>query len=181
MPDAEDELEVPRRNPAQAAVLALLATRGMPMPKDAINPYLDQVKDLNVVERDSSSVTMTWAKPSVAPSGWVVEFASMVYHQELNAFTKIWKQYPNWKPVETEKDQVGIRLFGLRPAEQYEIRVMGVDREGKVSRPSNTVLTSTSDSWRVPAWAWRLMIVGALGLVGYVLFRVRRGDFMVEA
>lgn len=181
MPTADEELHVPRRNPTQTAVLALLATRGLPMPKETINPYLDQVKALTVADRDSSSVTITWAKPSVAPSGWVVELASMVYNQEFNTFAKVWSRHPNWKLVETEKEQVGIRLFGLRPAEQYEIRVMGVDREGKVSKPSNSVLTSTPDTWRVPAWAWRLMIVGALGLVGYVLFRVRRGDFLVEA
>jgi hypothetical protein len=181
LPSEDEELSVPRRNPAQAAVLALLATRGLPMPKEAINPYLDQVKNLNVVDRDSSTVTVSWAKPSVAPSGWVVEFAGMAYHQEANTFVKVWTRYPNWKLVDAEKDQVGVRLFGLRPAEQYEVRIMGVDREGKVSKPSNSVLTSTSDTWRVPTWAWRLMIVGALSLVGYVLFRVRRGDFLVEA
>ncbi|HSI63346.1 MAG TPA: fibronectin type III domain-containing protein [Candidatus Saccharimonadia bacterium] len=181
LPTDDEELSMPRRNLTQMAVMALLATRGLPMAKDAINPYLDQVRDLNVAERDSSSITISWGKPSVTPSGWVVEFASMVYHQETNTFVKIWTRYPNWKLVEAEKERIGIRLFGLRPAEQYEMRVMGVDREGKVSKPSNSVLTNTSDTWRVPAWAWRLMIVGALGLVGYVLFRVRRGDFMVEA
>jgi hypothetical protein len=177
----EDVLEVPHRNPGQSAMLAFLAINGLPMPKGAINPYLDQVSGLGVEESDSSSVSVSWEKPSVMPSGWVVELASMAYNNELKTFVKIWNRYPNWKPIEVEGERVGIRLFGLRPAEQHEMRIMGVDREGKVSKPSNSLLAHTPDTWRVPAWAWRLMIVGALGLVGYVLFRLRRGDFLVEA
>jgi hypothetical protein len=178
---ATAESDVPPRGRTETAVLALLAMKGMPMPKDSVNPYLEQASEVEILGRDSSSIALAWKKPSVMPSGWTIEFASMVYHQDLNAFVKVWKQYPNWKPEDAGSDKVGIRLFGLRPAEQYELRILGVDREGKFSKPSVAVLTATSDAWRVPAWAWRLMIVSALGLVGYVLFRVRRGDFLVEA
>lgn len=179
--DDEDVLVMPQRNRNQSAVLAFLAITGLPMPKEAINPYLDEVRGLGVEESDSSSITVSWEKPSVMPSGWVVELASMAYNQEHKTFVKLWNRYPNWKPAEAEGERIAIRLFGLRPAEQYEMRIMGVDREGKVSKPSKPLLAHTPDTWRVPAWAWRLMIVGALCLVGYVLFRVRRGDFLVEA
>ncbi|RBP47933.1 fibronectin type III domain protein [Roseimicrobium gellanilyticum] len=180
-PAEEDEVVLPKRTRMQSAMLALLATSGMPLPKGSINPYLDKVRGLGVNERDSSSITVSWEKPSVMPSGWTVELASMAYNQEYNSFVKIWTRYQNWKPAEVGDERIGIRLFALRPGEQYEMRVMGVDREGKFSKPSDPILTSTPDSWRVPAWAWRLMIVGALSLVGYVLFRMRRGDFLVEA
>jgi hypothetical protein len=178
---ATAESDTPPRGRTETAVLALLAMKGMPTPKDSVNPYLEQASEVEILGHDSSSIAVAWRKPSVMPSGWTIEFASMVYHQDLNSFVKVWKQYPNWKPEDVGSDKVGIRLFGLRPAEQYELRILGVDREGKFSKPSVTVFTATSDAWRVPAWAWRLMIVSALGLVGYVLFRVRRGDFLVEA
>lgn len=180
-PGVTEELDARPRGRTETAVLALLAMKGMPMPKDSVNPYLEQPSEVEILGRDSSSITVAWGKPSVMPSGWTIEFASMVYQQEFNTFVKVWKQHPNWKPEEVGSDKVGIRLFGLRPAEQYELRILGVDREGKFSKPSVAVVTATSDAWRVPAWAWRLMIVSALGLVGYVLFRVRRGDFLVEA
>lgn len=175
------EFAAPPRDRTQKAVLALLALKGMPMPKDFVNPYLEQASEVEILGRDSSSIAVAWKKPSVMPSGWTIEFASMVYHENLNSFIKVWQPYPNWKPEEVGSDKIGVRLFGLRPAGQYELRILGVDREGKYSKPSEAVLVATSDAWRVPAWAWRLMIVGALGLVGYVLFRVRRGDFLVEA
>jgi hypothetical protein len=178
----EDEvMVVPQRSGKQSALLALLAARGLPMSKESINPYLDKVRGLIANEQDSSSITVSWEKPTVMPSGWAVELASLAYNQELNTFVKIWNRYPNWKPVEVEGERIGIRLFGLRPAEQFEMRIMGVDREGKFSAPSDSLLAHTPATWRVPAWAWRLMIVVALSLVGYVLFRVRRGDFLVEA
>ena len=175
------ELTLPHRTSAQLALLTILASKGVPPHQSTINPHLDPVKEVSLVERNSSNVTIAWKKPVVMPSGWVIEFADLVYQKDVGAFVKIWKTYPHWQAVDAGSDEVGARLNGLRPAGQYDMRILGVDREGKFSTPSDVITLQTSDAWQVPGWVWRLTVVGALGLIAYVLFRVRRGDFLVEA
>ncbi len=169
------------RTRAKLILLAHLVTHGMPVPASSINPHLERVGGLTVLDTSSSGMTLEWTKPPVMPAGWAIEYAGMAYLKEYNAFGKIWTRYPNWKPVDAEEGKVAVRLFGLQPDSQYELRVMGLDREGKISEPSRPVVGITPQPWRVPGWVWRVLIVAALSLVGYVLFRVRRGDFMVEA
>lgn len=174
-------LAVAKRNKLQQAVLVMLASRGVSPPRGSINTNLEQVQGLAVQSSSTSEVVLTWNIPGVMPAGWAIEQSGMAFQEEHKVFAKVWSRYDNWKLVGTDSGKVSVRLFGLKPASQNEFRVMGLDREGKISEPSEPLVASTNEPWRVPAWAWRLLIVAALGTIAYVLFRVRRGDFLAEA
>ena len=172
-----DDGDLPALNPTQAAVVTYLAARGMPTPAQFVNPYLEAVGPLQMLESKPGHVVIAWAKPALPPSGWKVETAATVFSKELGLFTKIWNRHAKWQPVDVGGNKAGVRVSGLQPSSQYELRVMAVDREGKVSEPSPPLLVYTSEPWRIPSWVWRFFIAGALGLIGYILHRVRRGDF----
>lgn len=169
------------RTPMQSALMAYLQMEGLPIPKDLINPYLERVTRVEFIEHTSSSLTLTWKKPDIAPAGWVLEASSQIYDPGHRLFIKAWSRINNWKLVEGgAANKITVRLSSLKSSSQYEIRVMAVDRDGKVSEPSPQMLFATAESWRVPSWIWRIMLVVALGLIAYVLYRVRRGDFEEE-
>lgn len=166
------------RTSMQSAIMSYLQMEGFPIPKELINPYLERVTRVELIERTPSSITMSWKKHDIAPAGWILEASSQIYDPGHRIFIKAWRRINNWKLVEGgDPNKITVRLVSLKPASQYEIRVMGVDRDGKVSEPSPQMLFATAESWRVPAWIWRTLLVVALGLVAYILHRVRRGDF----
>lgn len=165
------------RNQLQAAMMAFASSRGLPIPKGQINPYLERVTGLEVLDVSRTDVTIAWPRPSVAPSGWVVEMASQVLDPSTGIFVKLWSRHRDWETASADGDNVAIRLLGLQPATLYEIRVMGVDREGKVSEPAESILIQTAQPWQIPSWVWRLFIVAALFFVGYRLYRMRRGNY----
>ncbi len=176
--NTNDDVTAAGRTAMQSAFLAYLQMEGLPIPKQFINPYLERVASLALTERTSSSLTLAWKKPDIAPAGWILETSSQIYSPAHGVFIKAWNRVNNWKPVEgSEVNKIAVRLHSLNPTTQYEIRVMGVDREGKVSEPSPQALFSTAQAFRIPSWISRIFLLGALGLVIYVLYRVRRGDF----
>ncbi|WP_038167320.1 fibronectin type III domain-containing protein [Verrucomicrobium sp. BvORR106] len=164
-------------NNVQNALAAYLATEGLPMPSSFINPHLDRVNNVELVDRETSNFTIAWKKPGVAPAGWALETASMAKDERSNLFIKTWNRVNHWKTVSGDNDKVVVKVLALRPASQYEMRVRGVDRDGKFSEPSPIFVVTTPEPWRVPAWAWRGMLVSALLVVIYMLWRARRGDF----
>ncbi|WP_172683097.1 fibronectin type III domain-containing protein [Verrucomicrobium spinosum] len=164
-------------NNVQSALAAYLATEGLPMPSSSINPHLDRVNSVELVDRETSNFTIAWKKPGVAPAGWALESASMSKDESSNLFIKTWNRVNHWKTVSGDNDKVVVKVLALRPASQYEMRVRGVDRDGKFSEPSPIFVVTTPEPWRVPAWAWRGMLVSALLVVIYMLWRARRGDF----
>lgn len=164
-------------NGVQNALAAYLATEGLPMPSSFINPHLDRVNSVELVDRETSNFTIAWKKPGVAPAGWALETASMAKDERSNLFIKTWNRVNHWKTVSGDNDKVVVKVLALRPASQYEMRVRGVDRDGKFSEPSPVFVVTTPEPWRVPAWAWRGMLVSALLVVIYMLWRARRGDF----
>lgn len=165
------------RNGVQNALAAYLATEGLPMPSSYINPHLDRVDSVELVDRETSNFTIAWKKPGVAPAGWALETASVSKDERSNLFIKTWNRVNHWKTVSGDDDKVVVKVLALRPASQYEMRVRGVDRDGKFSEPSPIFVVTTPEPWRVPAWAWRGMLVSALLVVIYMLWRARRGDF----
>ncbi|MEY4483705.1 MAG: hypothetical protein RL693_1157 [Verrucomicrobiota bacterium] len=166
------------RSRRQLALMSFLQTEGWPLPKESINHYLERVMNVQMVEHTASSMTLEWKKPDIAPAGWILEYSSQIYDAGQGFSVKSWARFNNWKPVEGgPADKVTVKLQPLKAGAQYEFRVMGVDRDGKVSEPSPRMLFATKESWRLPSWLWRTLLAVALGLVAYVLHRVRRGDF----
>lgn len=172
------ELATQGRSSKQSALMSYLQTEGWPLSKALINPYLERVMSVQMVKNTTSSLTLAWKKPDIAPAGWILEYSSQLFDAGQGFTVKSWGRFNNWKPVEGgAADKVTVQLHSLRPGAQYEFRIMGVDRDGKLSEPSPRMLFSTKEPWRIPSGLWRTLMVVALGLVVYILYRVRRGDF----
>ena len=165
------------RNALQAAIMTYVATNGVPLPKQRVNPYLESPVNLEVRSASPREVVIAWKKPSLMPSGWLIEFSAQVQDRQTGLIAKLWQPHTQWVPADAGPDRVAARLQALTPGAQYELRIMAVDRDGKLSEPSRPLLIGTDAPWRLPEWTWRVLIAGALALVGYTLFRVRRGDF----
>lgn len=163
--------------PLQQTVMGYLRSRGLPMPIDKINPYLERVNNVRVLDRSTSSISIAWKKPEINPAKWEVEASVVTYEPESNTFLKLWKTFKTWEPIPTDSDKAGIRLHTLPEASQIEIRIMGVDRDGKFSEPSLPIMLATLSAWAIPAWFWYLLIVVILMTTIYYLIRIRRGDF----
>ncbi|MEI6535689.1 MAG: hypothetical protein WCN98_10145, partial [Verrucomicrobiaceae bacterium] len=161
----------------QQKVLGYLRSNGLPVPKDKINPYLERVKQVSILDQTTSSITLTWKKPEIMPAKWDVEASEMVFSPTSKDVMKLWKTFKSWEPVDAGTDKIAIRLHTLPDAAKIEIRIMGVDREGKVSEPSAPIILETLPSWKFPSWFWNLLIAVALLVVVYYLVRIRRGDF----
>ena len=71
----------------------------------------------------------------------------------------------------------GVRLTGLRPASQYEVRFLGVDELGKVSQPSDILIVGTEAPFRLPVWVWSLMVITALTMIVAGAHRYRLPPF----
>ena len=57
--------EPARRTPMQGILMSYLAASGLPVPKSLINPFLERVTSLDLLDRTSHSLTIAWKKPSV--------------------------------------------------------------------------------------------------------------------
>lgn len=177
-PEGEKVAAPAPRTAGQSVLLSYLQMEGLPIPKELINPYLERITRVELIESTSSTLTLAWKKPDIVPAGWYVEASSQVYDPGQGIVMKKWVRTNSWKLEEGgAADKITIKFHSLTPGSPYEFRIMGVDREGKLSEPSPRMLFTTKDSWRIPTWLWRTMLVVALGLVAYVLYRVRRGDF----
>ncbi len=164
-------------NAFQQMVMGYLRSKGLPISKDKINPYLERVKDVRIIDRTSSSITLAWKKPDIMPAKWEVEASAVVYVPESKASLKLWKTFKTWEPVPTDADKISIRLHTLPEASQIEIRLMGVDRDGKFSEPSLPFTLTTLLPWQIPFWFWEFLTVVVLLIAIYYLVRIRRGDF----
>jgi hypothetical protein len=115
------------------------------------------------------------------PSGWLIETASQVLDPSSGIFVKIWQRHRDWETVEVDGDRIAARMFNLAPASLHEVRVLAVDREGKVSEPAVTKLVQTNPPWRVPPWMWRMLIAAGLAALGAWLYRGRNGNWRLKS
>jgi hypothetical protein len=159
----------------RSGLRAYLAALGPPIPADRLNPYLEQVAELQVKERHDDRIVISWKKPSVAPENWVIESASSARSETENVFVKVWSPMNNWKFLDGDAGRVTVEINSLRPGTQFDVRIMGVDREGKFSRPGIFTL-ATSVPQPLSPWFWIFLIVAALGITLYILLRVRDGE-----
>jgi hypothetical protein len=103
----------------------------------------------------------------------LIETASQVFDPGTGIFIKIWTRHRDWETVNIDGDRIAVRLQKLVPGSLYEVRVLAVDREGKVSEPAATKLVQTAPPWRVPPWVWRVLIATTLIGAATVLYRAR--------
>lgn len=171
--DMEAEYAKAKKSPIFRPLIAYLAATGMPIPKEQINPYLERVQQIEVRDRSSTSLTIAWNKPDVAPAGWNIEMASWA-SLPSGEIIKAWTPYKAWEPVNLGERLVGAKLKSLRPASQIEVRIMGVDRDGKFSEPSIFAMT-TAAVWRMPSWIWHVSLGLVLVVILVGLYSIREG------
>ncbi len=166
------------RTPLQRLLMAHLASSGLPVMKDRINPFLERVTSLNLLARTSHSLTIAWKMPSVTPAGWIIEGATMARVSEGGgSLVKIWVPLKNWKIVDAGVGRVVAIIEPLPPATQIELRIMGVDRDEKVAEPSPGFIITTGDAWRMPTWVWRSLVISIFAIAAYVLNKMRLGEW----
>jgi hypothetical protein len=165
------------RSQMASALAAYLAVNGIPIPKDQLNPYLERVERVDMTARTSTSIDLAWPKPKVPPVGWRLDVGSYVRDPATGITVKYWTPFENWKLLSGKPDWISVQLQKLTPSSQMELRIMAVDRDGKFSEPSPICLVSTNPAWQVPTWVWRMLIVAALSVALYYLYRYKRGDF----
>ncbi len=164
--------------PAQLAMQALLASTGMPMSSEQINPYLDRVQSVDLVKRDANSLSLTWKRAPILPSGWRLDYAGYMRDERTNLATKVWQPFKDLKVFAAGADKIGVTIEKLTPATQYDIRIVAFDREGKMSEPSPVFTISTAPAWTIPSWFWRSLVFFVLAAALFVLYRVRMGNSM---
>jgi hypothetical protein len=169
------------RTESLSLMAAVVASKGLPIPRSMINPYLPSISSIEFISAKSTELTIAWPKPSMMPSGWLIETASQVLEPNSGIFVKAWQRHRDWETVEVDGNRIAARMFNLAPAALYEVRVLAVDREGKVSEPLVTKLVQTNAPWRVPPWVWRTLIaVGLAALTGW-LYRGRNGNWRLKS
>jgi hypothetical protein len=175
--DAAGEDVFSRRTPAQRVLMAVAASKGLPPPPSMISPYLPSIPSIEFISSTPSEITIAWPRPAMIPPGWLIETASQVFDPGTGMFIKLWTRHRDWETVNIDGDRIAVRLQKLTPGSLYEVRVLAVDREGKVSEPAATKLIQTAPPWRVPPWVWRTLIAITLGAVAACLYRVRHGSW----
>jgi hypothetical protein len=169
----EEEAAAMRKSPLYRPILAYLSANGAPVPKANINPYLEKIHQVEVRDRSTHSITIAWKKPEMMPAGWSIERASWA-RMPTGDLVKAWVPVKNWEPVNAGDKFVGARLKSLSPNSRVEIRLMGVDRDGKVSEPSTFAMETMAAS-RWPSWIWQVSLVSGLLLVFGGLYLIREG------
>lgn len=178
MPPVVTDVKPAERTPMQQILLSYLASSGAPVPKDRINPFLERVTGLDLLDRTSHSLTIAWKKPSVMPASWIIESATMAQVGEGGgSFVKIWVPLGSWKIVDGGANRVAALIEPLPSAAQIELRIMGVDRDQKVAEPSPGFIITTADTWHLPSWFWQALAIGVLVAAIYVLNKMRLGEW----
>ena len=150
-----------------AALLSYLSVFGAPIPEESLSKKYGKIPRIEVAERGRDFLDLVWEQPSPdsPPQSYQVEGARQVLVPSTGLFFRDWYPMPEVKPLVPGKGKAGVRLSGLQPAGQYEIRVMAVDERGKVSPPSDIYILSTLAPWRLPEWVWYALVLLALGLL----------------
>lgn len=160
-------------NTQAAAVLSYLSVFGAPVPEEQLSKKYGKISGIEVAGRGKDFLDLVWEQPDPdsPPQSYQVEGARQVLVPSTGMFFRDWQPMPEVKPLAPGKGKAGVRLAGLSPAGQYEVRVMAVDERGKVSPPSDIYILNTLPPWRMPGWVW---YAGALFLLGVLLVTARR-------
>ena len=162
-----------RVNSRAAAALSYLSVFGMPTLEKDLSKKYGKLERIELAGVGTDFLELAWEKPNAdsPPQSYRVEAGQQVYEPTTKMFFRQWTPVSDVKPLMVAGDKEGVRLAGLRPAAQYELRVLAVDEEGKVSPPSDIYLMTTLAPWKMPTWWW---YVGVVVLLGVMLLQARK-------
>lgn len=160
--------------PLQKQVLAFASTFGFG-PGDSPeqrSKTLQPVPEVGLLEAGRDHLVIGWRNPDTEPARFEVESAMNIAGKDTGLPVKTWTPVKEWKSAPAPDGASAARIDGLKPGLRYEFRVVGIDADGKYSKPSDIIMVSTLPPFKMPAWLWTL--VGALVLLaGLMVYRQR--------
>jgi hypothetical protein len=163
----------------QAAIFSYLATFGMPIPKELRSATMPKIEGIELVKRATDHLVLAWSELKENPREYVLELGYRVRNQETGLWLKAWQSPKNVEKISGEAGKRTVRLTDLVPNARYEVRVLAMDEDGKVSEPSDIHIFSTAAPWRMPSWTWNVLALIALGILGFVFHRLKSGAWKV--
>jgi len=162
-----------RVNSRAAAALSYLSVFGMPTLEKDLSKKYGKLERIELAGVGTDFLELAWEKPNPdsPPQSYRVESGRQVYEPTTKMFFRQWTPISEVKPLVVGGGKEGVRLAGLRPAAQYELRVLAVDEQGKVSPPSDIYLMTTLAPWKMPTWWW---YAGVAVLLGVMLLQARK-------
>lgn len=156
-----------------AALLSYLSVFGAPLPEDQISEKFKKLESIEVVEQGRDSLALAWKSPhpDALPESYRVEQGRQVYVPATKMYFRDWSPVEGFERMRLKDGREGVKLSGLRPASQYELRFMAVDDRGKFSVPSDIYLVRTLPPWKMPNWVW--LSLGAAAFGGLLLMARR--------
>lgn len=181
-PAKKPELILPmsKMSPQQLAAYGKLVSFGVSpttvpqFQSDAI----ERVPSIGVAERGKDNITLLWEEPKIAPTKYLVETSYMVQNTATGLWLKVWKPHDAWEKVKSPKPGIAAaKVTALTPETRYELRVLGIDKDGKFSRPSDIVQVETISPFRLPGWIWPALGAVILLAVVYTGYQLKQGDW----
>jgi Fibronectin type III domain len=156
-----------------AAALSYLSVFGAPTPENELSKKYGKLKRVDLIGVGTDFLELAWERPhpDSPPQSYRVETSQQAYEPRTKMFFRQWLLIQSVKPLVLGDGKEGVRVEGLRPSAQYELRVMAVDEQGKISEPSDIYLMRTLAPWKIPTWWW---YAGAALLLGVLLLQARK-------
>lgn len=167
----------PKLTNAESAVLAYISTFGMPFPKEMVSSHLQKVERLELVKQGKDHLVFAWREQEQKPASYRVEQACRIRNEPTGRWLKAWAEMPNVEFIKGEDGRRTVRVTKLVPGSRYEVRVLGVDEEGKVSEPSDIYGFATATPWRPPSWWWQGLVAFALAIFIFIYVKLKRGSW----
>lgn len=176
---ATQKLDKPIITDLGKLTLGYLATWGMPLPKSMLSTKLQKVETIEVVQQGRDHLVLAWKHPEVKPESYKVQggYRYSASTETPTRWLKAWRDMPGVEVIKGEEGKHTVRINDLRADTRYEIRVLGVDQDGKFSQPSDIYSIATAAPWHLPSWTWRALVAFALIIFIFIYIRVKRGSW----
>lgn len=163
----------------EALLFGYLSTWGLPTSPKLRSSHLSRIDSIELVEQNRKSLVLAWKEPPDRPQKYLIEQGYRVLNQPTGRWLKAWRPIPNVERLKADDGNYKVRIDALAPESKYELRVLGVDEEGKFSEPSDIHIFSTASPWRLPSWTWQALAAIALGIMIFVYTRVKSGQWQL--
>ncbi len=162
-------------NNTQKAVLDYIATWGMPTPPELLNRNLPRIEAMTLVDTARDHMTIAWKEPEEKPESYRLEYGYRIINQPTGRALKAWAEVAGMEKIKGAPGMHTVRIKNLVPDGRYELRLLSMDAEGKVSEPSDIHFFSTLPPWRLPPWTWQALVAIALALSVFVYWKLKQG------
>lgn len=161
----------------ETALMAYVATFGMPTPPEMRSDHLQKIDGIELVKQGRDQLVLAWKEPTDKPDAYRFEQGYRVLNQPTGMWLKAWREVPDTEVIKGEEGKHTVRVSKLLPEARYEFRVLGQDSKGKVSEPSDIHFFSTLPPWRAPSWMWQSLVAVALVIFIFIYVKLKRGSW----